>query len=83
VTQLLLVVALGKSTGRPYRQNYVVFLRARVAKIAYMREFFDPIRAAWALDAPSSIQNPDGQRKAAFRKDQNSKVMTQNPGNLG
>ncbi len=41
-----------KSTGRPYRQNYVVFLRARDGKIAYIREFFDPIRAAWALDAP-------------------------------
>jgi hypothetical protein len=47
-----------KSTGRPYRQNYVVFLRARDGKIAYMREFFDPIRAAWALDAPILYPKP-------------------------
>lgn len=46
-----------KSTGRMYRQNYVVFLRAGGGKITYMREFFDPVRAAWALDAP--ILNPE------------------------
>lgn len=41
-----------KSTGRTYRQDYVVFLRAANGKIAFMREYFDPVRAAKALDAP-------------------------------
>jgi ketosteroid isomerase-like protein len=41
-----------KSTGRLYRQDYVVFLRAAAGKIAYLREYFDPVRAAKALDAP-------------------------------
>jgi ketosteroid isomerase-like protein len=41
-----------KSTGRIYRQDYVLFLRARAGKIAFLREYFDPVRAARALDAP-------------------------------
>jgi ketosteroid isomerase-like protein len=41
-----------KSTGRIYRQEYVVFLRAAGGKIAFLREYFDPVRAAKALDAP-------------------------------
>jgi ketosteroid isomerase-like protein len=41
-----------KPTGRIYRQDYVVFLRAVAAKIAFLREYFDPVRAAKALDAP-------------------------------
>ena len=41
-----------KSTGRIYRQDYVVFLRVVEGKIAFMREYFDPVRAAKALDAP-------------------------------
>lgn len=41
-----------KSTGRMYRQDYVVFLRSAEGKIAFMREYFDPVRAAKALDAP-------------------------------
>ena len=41
-----------KSTGRMYRQNYVVFLRAADGKIAFLREYFDPVRAAKALDTP-------------------------------
>ncbi|HXJ38405.1 MAG TPA: hypothetical protein VNH18_03945 [Bryobacteraceae bacterium] len=41
-----------KSTGRMYRQDYVVFLRVVEGKIAFMREYFDPVRAAKALDAP-------------------------------
>jgi ketosteroid isomerase-like protein len=44
--------ALIKSTGRLYRQDYVLFLRARDGKIAYVREYFDPVRAAWALNTP-------------------------------
>lgn len=44
--------ALIKSTGRIYRQEYVVFLRAVGGKIAYLREYFDPARAARALDTP-------------------------------
>jgi hypothetical protein len=41
-----------KPTGRTYRQDYVVFLRAVAGKIAFLREYFDPVRAARALDAP-------------------------------
>jgi ketosteroid isomerase-like protein len=35
-----------------YRQDYVLFLRAVGGKIAFLREYFDPVRAARALDAP-------------------------------
>jgi ketosteroid isomerase-like protein len=35
-----------KSTGRMYRQDYVVFLRAAHGKIAFLREYFDPVHAA-------------------------------------
>src|SRR5258707_14871087 len=41
-----------KPTGRIYRQDYVLFLRAVAGKIAFLREYFDPVRAATALDAP-------------------------------
>src|SRR5688572_13729828 len=41
-----------KSTGRTYRQEYVLFLRAKGGKIAYLREYFDPVKAAQALNAP-------------------------------
>src|SRR3954466_1262825 len=41
-----------KPTGRIYRQDYVLFLRAGGGKIAFLREYFDPTRAAKALDAP-------------------------------
>jgi len=41
-----------KSTGRVYRQEYVVFLRAGAGKITVLREYFDPVRAARALDTP-------------------------------
>jgi ketosteroid isomerase-like protein len=41
-----------KSTGRLYRQQYVLFLRAAGGKIAFLREYFDPVRAAQALDTP-------------------------------
>jgi ketosteroid isomerase-like protein len=41
-----------KSTGRLYRQAYVLFLRAAGGKIAFLREYFDPARAAKALDTP-------------------------------
>ena len=40
------------ATGRTYRQEYVVFLRAEGGRIAHLREYFDPVRAARALDAP-------------------------------
>jgi ketosteroid isomerase-like protein len=43
---------LMKLTGRTYRQDYVLFLRARGGKIAHLREYFDPVRAAHALAAP-------------------------------
>ncbi len=41
-----------KETGRVYIQEYVVFLRAADGKIAYLREYFDPVRVARALDTP-------------------------------
>ena len=44
--------ALIKSTGRIYLQDYVLFLRAAGSKIAFLREYFDPVRAAKALDTP-------------------------------
>jgi uncharacterized protein len=44
--------ALSKATGRTYRQEYVVFLRAVGGRIALLREYFNPARAAKALDAP-------------------------------
>ena len=43
--------ALIKRTGRIYRQEYVVFLRAAGDKIAYLREYFDPTRVAKSMDA--------------------------------
>ena len=39
-------------TGRRYRQEYVLFLRAAGGKIAFLREYFNPVRAAQAMDAP-------------------------------
>ncbi len=41
-----------KATGRIYIQDYVLFLRVAGGKIAFLREYFDPVRAAKALDAP-------------------------------
>ena len=41
-----------KTTGRVYHQEYAVFLRAARGKIAFLREYFDPVRAATALDTP-------------------------------
>src|SRR6476646_8682705 len=41
-----------KPTGRIYLQDYVLFLRAAGDKIAFLREYFDPVRAAKALDTP-------------------------------
>jgi ketosteroid isomerase-like protein len=41
-----------KATGRVYRQEYVVFLRASQGKIAFLREYFDPTRAAKAMNTP-------------------------------
>ena len=35
-----------------YRQDYVIFLRAAQDKITFLREYFDPVRAARALDTP-------------------------------
>ena len=44
--------AIIKSTGRVYRQDYVVFLRAAGGKILFLREYFDRVRAAKAMDLP-------------------------------
>jgi uncharacterized protein len=39
-----------KETGREYQQEYVFFLRATGGKIGWLREYFDPTRAAKAMD---------------------------------
>jgi uncharacterized protein len=39
-----------RASGREYRQEYVFFLRAAGGKIAFLREYFDPTRAAKAMD---------------------------------
>jgi ketosteroid isomerase-like protein len=56
-----------KATGRTYRQEYVVFLRAVGGKIAFLREYFDPTRAARAMDTPlldlESADEPKEQRE--------------------
>jgi ketosteroid isomerase-like protein len=44
--------AMIKATRRIYRQDYVLILRAVGGKIAFLREYFDPVRAAQALDVP-------------------------------
>ena len=41
-----------KPTGRIYLQDYVLFLRAAGDKISFLREYFDPVRAAKAIDTP-------------------------------
>src|SRR5258708_4544199 len=43
---------VSKPTARVYRPNYVVFLRAGGGKIVFLREYFDPVRAAKAMDLP-------------------------------
>jgi ketosteroid isomerase-like protein len=43
--------AIIKATRRIYLQDYVLFLRAAGGKIAFLREYFDPTRAAKAMDA--------------------------------
>ena len=47
-----------KSTGRTYRQEYVLFLRAKGGRIAFLREYFDPVKAAKAMDAPILLGTP-------------------------
>ena len=44
--------ALIKATGRTYHQEDVFFLRAKGGKIAHLREYFDPVRAAKAMKTP-------------------------------
>jgi ketosteroid isomerase-like protein len=39
-----------KPTRRVYRQEYVMFLLARDGKIAHIREYFDPTRAAKSMN---------------------------------
>jgi ketosteroid isomerase-like protein len=42
-----------KSTGRTYAQSHVLFLWTSGGKITVLREYFDPVRAAKALETPS------------------------------
>ena len=44
--------ATAKPTGRTYHQDYVLFLRTANGQIAFLREYFDPVRAATAFGAP-------------------------------
>jgi uncharacterized protein len=54
-----------KPTGRIYHQEYVLFLHARDGKIAFLREYFDPVRAAKALDTPIlGLESEDKSRRA-------------------
>lgn len=39
-------------TGKPYSQEYVVFVSVREGKLTHIREYFDPVQAAYALDSP-------------------------------
>lgn len=41
-----------KPTRRIYEQEYVLFVRVKDGKLAFIREYFDPVRAAVALNAP-------------------------------
>ncbi|WP_460105493.1 nuclear transport factor 2 family protein [Pseudomonas sp. S3_H06] len=41
-----------KPTGHLYEQDYVLFVRCEKGKLTFIREYFDPVRAAVALDAP-------------------------------
>lgn len=41
-----------KPTGRLYQQDYVLFVRVENGRLASIREYFDPVRAAIALEAP-------------------------------
>ncbi|KJH82960.1 nuclear transport factor 2 family protein [Stutzerimonas stutzeri] len=41
-----------KATERIYEQDYVLFVRVEDGKLAFICEYFDPVRAALALDAP-------------------------------
>ena len=41
-----------KATGRIYQQEYIVFLYSQNGKIRLLREYFDPIRAAKAMNIP-------------------------------
>jgi ketosteroid isomerase-like protein len=41
-----------KATERPYQQDYVLFLQAVGGKIGFLCEYFDPTRAAQALNIP-------------------------------
>nr|WP_314613790.1 nuclear transport factor 2 family protein [uncultured Pseudomonas sp.] len=41
-----------RATGRVYRQQYVLFCRVEHGRIAHLREYFDPVRAAYSLDEP-------------------------------
>jgi uncharacterized protein len=41
------------ATGRVYQQEYVIFLRSQGERIVWLRENFDPVRAARAMDIPT------------------------------
>lgn len=41
-----------KSTGKLYQQDYLVLVRASEGKITFLREYFDPVKAAKALNVP-------------------------------
>jgi ketosteroid isomerase-like protein len=49
--------ALIKPTGRLYRQEYVVFLRAAGGKIVFLREYFDPNARGQALTRDSGLRS--------------------------
>ena len=44
-----------RATGRLYQQDYVVLVRTKGGKIVFLREYFDPVRAARAMDLSLQI----------------------------
>jgi len=47
-----------KQTGKTYSQEYVLFVSVRDGKLTHIREYFDPVKAAYAFDAPVVMVAP-------------------------
>jgi ketosteroid isomerase-like protein len=41
-----------RHTGKTYTQEYVLFVSVTDGKLSYIREYFDPVKAAYALETP-------------------------------
>lgn len=47
-----------KQTGKTYTQEYVLFVSVADGKLSYIREYFDPVKAAYALETPVVMPQP-------------------------